>query len=421
MELLIYWVLPGFWIPFGFRGPHPGLGGGMVVGKPKDPNTRLSQFLQGFLLCLRTVGAPTDLDLHWNELFIEQTSPQNRPMQKIKSLYLSFLLAFFSLQCSDKTQIENLNEESLLISLHLQSRLISLFEAQLPATASIFPKGSTETSKAIGSGFFINRRGNLLTCQHVIQGRREVIVQQGKTTKKWKAIVIKEDKELDLALLEVQIDSESVPFLAIPKIYTGKHGTIYLAIGASYGLPDSVTFGLISFPQRANVDPAKPLQGFVQLSQSVLPGMSGGPILDLEGTLIGVQRFTYTPTGLAGIGPGFAIPAGKLSAFVESDLGVLADKQKVQRGIIEIPITTPFLVNKLKLPSPFGVIVSSTEKGSPAERAGLQRYDFIVAVDEEKIRFAGDFFRIMSSKNVKEDIVLTIFRSGKEQKITVSE
>ncbi|XDD50509.1 S1C family serine protease [Leptospira sp. WS92.C1] len=336
----------------------------------------------------------------------------------MKPSFLPFFLVFTFLlfACSkEEVNLEDLNEESLNVSLHLQNRLNGLFSKISPATVSVFPKGSTTGSTAIGSGFFIDSEGHVLTCHHVIRGGSEFLIQPSKSGKLLKAKLIKEDASFDLALLETETDGESNSFIPVPKANVPKEGTIYLSFGAAYGLPDSVSTGIVSFPQRSKVDPYHPEKGFVQLSLPIYPGMSGGAVVDLQGNLIGVQRFTYNTGGNQPIGPGFAIPAGHVSNFLESSVQLRENKIKTQRGIVEIPFVTPHLIQKLKLPHPLGVIVSYVQKDSIAEKTGVQRYDFITHVNGKKVNFATEFYREIAAQSAECQIKLV--RSGKEIEI----
>lgn len=330
---------------------------------------------------------------------------------------LALLFTIF-LSCSKSPQeVDDLNEESLNVSLHLQNRLNVLVSKISPATVSVFPKGSSPGSTAIGSGFYIDSEGHVLTCHHVIRGGSEFLIQPARSGKLIRAKLIKEDPESDLALLESANEEGQTPFIPVPKMNVPKEGTVYLSFGAAYGLPDSVSSGIVSFPQRSKVDPAHPEKGFVQLSLPIYPGMSGGAIVDLQGNLIGVQRFTYNTGGNFPIGPGFAIPAGHVSNFLESSVQLRENKIRVQRGIVEIPFVTPHLIEKLKLPYPLGMIVSYVQKDSIAETAGIQRYDFITHVRGKKVNTSPEFYREIASD--PGEVELEFFRNGKQMKVNL--
>lgn len=351
---------------------------------------------------------------------IETKNPLGSLRKSMKHIFLILILALISfISCSkDSIGTESLNEESLTVSLHLQNRLNGLIDKVAPATVSVFPKGSTEGSTAIGSGFFIDGEGHILTCQHVIRGATEFIVQPGKSGKRLKAKLIKEDSEFDLALLESETDENKNAFIPVPKLNVPKEGTMYLSFGSAYGLPDSISFGIVSFSQRAKVDPFHPEKGFVQLSLPIYPGMSGGAVVDIQGNLIGVQRFTYNTSGNSPVGPGFAIPVGHVSNFLESSTQLRENKIHAQRGIVEIPFVTPHLVEKLKLPHPLGVIVSYVQKDSPAEKSGIQRYDFITHVNSKKVNSSAEFYREVGL--IKGEVSIRFYRSNREIDVKLS-
>ncbi|TGN00605.1 S1C family serine protease [Leptospira yasudae] len=335
-----------------------------------------------------------------------------------QTAFILFFLCMSFLACSKNSfETDKLDEESLNVSLHLQNRLNGLIDKISPATVSVFPKGSTENSTPIGSGFFIDDEGHILTCQHVIRGAEEFIIQPGKSGKRLKAKVIKQDADTDLALLESETNDNKNAFIAVPKLNVPKEGTIYLSFGAAYGLPDSISTGVVAFSQRAKVDPFHPEKGFVQLSLPIYPGMSGGAVIDIQGNLIGVQRFTYNTTGNQPIGPGFAIPAGHVSNFLESSAQLRENRIRSQRGIVEIPFVTPHLIEKLKLPHPLGVIVSYVQKDSPAEKSGIQRYDFITHINSKKVNSSAEFYREIALLN--GEVSIKVFRNGKEMEVVL--
>ncbi|MBM9499963.1 trypsin-like peptidase domain-containing protein [Leptospira sp. 201903071] len=119
----------------------------------------------------------------------------------MKHSILLLIVIFTFAQCSkDSFDTESLNEESLNVSLHLQNRLNGLISKTLPATVSVFPKGSASGSSPIGSGFFIDSEGHVLTCLHVIKGGSEFLVRPAKSGKLLKAKLIRSGKEMEVTL-----------------------------------------------------------------------------------------------------------------------------------------------------------------------------------------------------------------------------
>lgn len=327
--------------------------------------------------------------------------------------------------CKDTDDLSSeLNKESQIHALHLQNHYIEIYKKYLKATVSIAVPGIglNEKYKAVGSGFFINDEGYIITCRHVVEGRGNLYAVQGLTGKTWPIKVYNEDKNFDLALCRADfsgIKPRDLEFIPVPPESSPKPGSIYVALGAPHGLADTITNGIVSYTLRLRVDPSMPNRGYVQLSESVFPGSSGGPVLDLTGSLIGMTRFTLTPYGPGSAGPGFAIPANHLYTFSQNQSDIKGIREKSLRGIIEIPFATPFLMRKLNLPHMSGVIVSYVLDGSPAHKAGIRRYDFITHVENMPVANVAVFQQLMIICKDKKDVSLSIVRDGATKEIKI--
>ncbi len=311
---------------------------------------------------------------------------------------------------------QELSKESYAHSLHLQHHFVALYQRVLPATVSV-----VVSERVLGAGFFADADGHVITCRHVVAGQQGIRVRQGRTQREWPATIVQQDPAYDLALLKVESDTkESVQrtSIAVPQVATPSPGALFVGIGSPHGLPETMISGHVAFSLREGADPSQPHRGFVQLSVPVLPGASGGPVVGMDGSLLGVMRFTLTPFGRGTAGPGFAIPASHVYTFLSRQASVRAARREALRGIVPIPLLTPHLVEKLNLPGPTGVLVSFVESPSPAEMAGIRRYDLILAVEGRPVLTEPELFR---SLEVFRDrpVRLLVFREGRKFESTL--
>ena len=318
---------------------------------------------------------------------------------------------------------EQLDRDSLLYTMYVQNHFISLYEKYMPATVTIVTPEGANKYAPVGAGFFINDEGYILTCRHVVTGRKTCSVMQGGTGRVWTAAVFHEDAGYDLALLKTDFDGkrpEKLPCIPLSADAQARTGSLYVAIGAPGGMKETMLPGFVARDLRLNADPAMPGRSYMQLSGPVLPGSSGGPVLDMSGSVIGMMRFTLRAGGPAAAGFGFAIPAGALYRFALNQKDIRGIKERAQRGIDEIPFTTPYLAGKLGLPDTYGALVSSVKPGSPADRAGVMRYDFIIRVNGKQVMSPAEMSNALASLKDRESVTITLIRKGEmmEKKIS---
>ena len=343
------------------------------------------------------------------------TERKHKPVFMLKTI-LTITLLFFVITCGDSRDenIERINKESKLHAFMVQNHYIQVYKNNLPAYVTISKKQGANR-KNIGSGFFINKKGHVLTCYHVVMGRSDIKVHPGNGAGPLDAKVYNIDKTLDLALLEVDLGEKFkvTKTIEVPAKSGPLPGAGFIAIGTPRGMDRTLITGRIAYTLRLKADPASPLNGYVQLTSSVFPGASGGPVLDLDGKLVGMMRFTLTPGGPGSAGPGFAIPANILHSFVSSQKIIKELNLVISRGIVEIPLVTPFLMTKLKLPEFNGIIIAETRPGTPAAIAGLKRYDFIMKIEGKKIKNLTEYKAVLFEHEKKENLKVEYFREGK--------
>jgi len=270
---------------------------------------------------------------------------------------------------------------------------------------------------AAGSGVFITSDGFIVTNNHVVENADEIRIMTF-DRKEFKAKIIGTDKWTDLAVIKV--DGEGFKPVHFANSDEIKVGEIVIAVGNPLGLSSTVTSGIISATGRGGLNLIRPedgsranlaIENFIQTDAPINPGNSGGGLFNLNGSLVGINTAIATRTGTY-IGYGFAIP----SNLVKRVASEIIKKGKFERAYLGVYIKTvdQTFAKALKMKEVKGAIINQIEKGSPAEKAGLQVEDVILEVDGKKIESSSDL-QLEIAKRLPGDVVeLTILR-GKEQ------
>ena len=268
---------------------------------------------------------------------------------------------------------------------------------------------------SLGSGFIISADGYVLTNAHVVEKADEIIV---KTTDKreFVAKVIGADRRTDVALLK--IDAKDLPVANLGDPSKMKVGSWVVAIGSPYGFENSVTAGIVSAKGRAL--PGDNFVSFIQTDVAVNPGNSGGPLFNLNGEVVGVNSQIYSRTG-GYMGLSFAIPIDVAMDIVNQ----LKGNGKVSRGRLGIQIqeVTPELATSFGLKEAKGALVAAIEKGSPAEKAGMQPGDVILKFEGKAVSSSSDLPRMVGAIKPGSKTKVEIWRNGasKDLNITLAE
>jgi serine protease Do len=246
--------------------------------------------------------------------------------------------------------------------------------------------------RSMGSGVVIDAGGYIMTNAHVVANARRVeVIVSGPGDevaagtrltahgRRLEASIVGVAKELDLALLKID-PAVSPPPLPLADYDALRQGQLVFAFGSPEGLRNSVTMGVVSAVAR-QPDVDNPLV-YVQTDAPINHGNSGGPLVDVDGHIVGINTFILSDTG-GSQGLGFAIP----SALVAMAYPKLRRYGHLHRGEIGILLQTitPTLAAGLDLPQDWGAMISDVQPGSPAAQAGLRIQDIVVAVDDEPI------------------------------------
>ncbi len=274
------------------------------------------------------------------------------------------------------------------------------------------PQRPRRSETAQGSGFIIDKKGLIVTNNHVIAGASSitVVLHDGKSLQ---AKLIGSDAKTDLALLKVNTDInlKSVEWGNSDDI---KVGNWAMAIGNPFGLVNTVTVGIVS--ARARDINAGPFDDFIQTDASINRGNSGGPLFNLKGQVIGVNTAIYSPSG-GSVGIGFAIP----SALAENIVEQLEDHGRTIRGWLGVRIqtVTEDLAISLGLDRPYGALVASVIPNSPAEKAGIKPGDVILDFNGSEVTEMRKLPRLVAETKVDTKSNVTVWRSEKKKNLKV--
>jgi serine protease Do len=272
----------------------------------------------------------------------------------------------------------------------------------------------------VGSGVVISSDGYILTNNHVIMapGARpadDVLVQLN-DGRELRAEVIGRDPQSDLAVLKVA--AEDLPFIPFADSRNLEVGDIAFAIGNPMGVGLTITQGIISATGRSNLSilGESGYENFIQTDAPINPGNSGGALVDAYGRLIGINTAILSRSG-GSIGIGFAIPSGFARSVA---LGIIREGE-VRRGLLGINMESlnADYAEAFGLPGERGVLVQSVIPGLPAERAGLEKGDIIVALGEEPVEDAIDLRLKVASHPPGASVTLRLFRDGETREVRV--
>ncbi|MDY0013965.1 MAG: DegQ family serine endoprotease [Rhodocyclaceae bacterium] len=277
------------------------------------------------------------------------------------------------------------------------------------------PQGGEQVVRGQGSGFIVSTDGLILTNAHVVAEASEVTVKLT-DKREFKAKVLGLDKPTDVAVLK--IEASGLPTLPLGNPENARVGEWVLAIGSPFGFENSVTAGIISAKSRSLPDEG--YVPFIQTDVAINPGNSGGPLLNLRGEVVGINSQIYSRSG-GYQGLSFAIPIN-VAAKVKEDI---VAHGKVTRGRIGVAIqdVNQALAESFGLPRPEGALVSSVEKGSPGDKAGLKAGDVILGLNGTPVRSSAELPPKVADVKPGASIKLQVWRKGKTQdlEITVGE
>ncbi|MFH1869109.1 MAG: DegQ family serine endoprotease [Pseudomonadota bacterium] len=267
-------------------------------------------------------------------------------------------------------------------------------------------------NRSLGSGFIVSADGHILTNAHVVDGADEVLVKLT-DKREFKAKVLGADKRTDVAL--IKIEASNLPVARLGDSVKLKVGEWVVAIGSPFGFENTVTAGIVSAKGRSlaheNYVP------FIQTDVAINPGNSGGPLFNLKGEVIGINSQIYSRSG-GSMGLSFAIPID-LAIDIQNQLKA---KGKVSRGRLGIGIqeVSKELAESFNLGKPQGALVASVEKGSAADKAGIEVGDIILKFDGRVVNESADLPRMVGSTRPGNKSVVQVWRKGTTRDLGVT-
>ena len=262
---------------------------------------------------------------------------------------------------------------------------------------------------SLGSGFIIDKKGYVVTNNHVIEDADQIKVKVADDME-FDAEVVGRDANTDLALLKIE-SGKDLPFLAMGNSDELKIGQWVVAIGSPFGLEHTVTAGIVS--AKGRVIGSGPYDDFIQTDASINPGNSGGPLLNMKGEVVGIN----TAIIASGTGIGFAIPVN----LAEGIIAQLKSEGEVTRGWLGVAIQdlTKEMAEYYGLKDRKGVLVADVFKGDPADKAGIQPKDIILEVNDEMIETSHQLTAMIASLKVGGTAKVEVFRNGKQKTFSV--
>ena len=264
-----------------------------------------------------------------------------------------------------------------------------------------------------GSGFLISEDGYIMTNNHVIEGADKIRVNLEGDDNDYKAELVGADPGTDLALIKISSDHK-LPMVPLGDSDTLRVGEWVIAVGNPYYYEHTVTVGVVSAKGRKLGDLSKDpsLDEFIQTDAAINFGNSGGPLLNVNGEVIGVNSAISS----VGQGIGFAVPINTAKAI----LAQLKATGHVQRGYLGIRLrnVNTDLKEAFNLRDTKGALVEDVEKGLPGDRAGLRPGDVIVGVDGKNIATMDELVKIISSREPGSRVKLSVLREGRPVVVT---
>lgn len=314
--------------------------------------------------------------------------------------------AFAAVYDKAKDSIVNIRTKSTIVV-----QTYNPLEAFLFGTSGV--RQERKETGSLGSGFIISSDGYIMTNNHVISGADEIYVKMS-DGQEYLAKLVGTSPEVDIAILKVSTSKTFKP-LKFANSDNIKIGHWAIAFGNPLGLNSSMTVGVIGASGRSSLG-IEQVENFIQTDAAINQGNSGGPLLNINGDVIGVNTAIYSTNG-GSVGLSFAIPSNLASNVRDS----IIKSGKYERPYVGISVLdlTQEIKKQRNIPYSTGIIVQQVYPGSPASKYGLKAGDVILEIDGKTVTSAGAFIGEVAAKKTEETINLKVFSGGKEKNIAM--
>ena len=275
------------------------------------------------------------------------------------------------------------------------------------------PNRAPRQVTSLGSGFVIDKSGLIVTNNHVIADADEIVVRFQDDTS-LPATLVGRDEKTDIAVLRVKADGP-LPFLPLGDSKQLRVGDWVVAIGNPFGLGGSVTAGIVSARQRDIR--SGPYDDFIQTDAAINKGNSGGPLVNVDGEVIGINTAIYSPSG-GSVGIGFSVPMSLAKSVIDQ----LTEFGETRRGWLGVNIqsVSEEIADSLGLGQARGALVANVTKDGPAEAAGILAGDVILSFNGRAIDKMRALPRIVAETPVGKKSDVVVWRKGKEKTVAVT-
>ena len=271
-------------------------------------------------------------------------------------------------------------------------------------------QGKPAPVRGEGSGFIIRSDGVILTNAHVVNGATDVTVRMT-DRREYTAKVIGVDTKSDIAV--IKINAKDLPVVKMGDSKGLKVGEWVLAIGAPFGFENSATAGIVSAKGRTLDSGYVP---FIQTDVPINPGNSGGPLFNMKGEVVGINSQIYSRSG-GYQGVSFSIPID-VALQVSNQLQTTGHVTRGKIGVVIQPVTQG-LADSFGLPQPEGALVSTVEKGGPAEKAGVEPGDVILKINGTPLRDSNELPSLVAAITPGTPVNLEIWRNHASKDVSV--
>ncbi len=272
----------------------------------------------------------------------------------------------------------------------------------------------TERESSLGSGVILTPDGYIVTNNHVIAGAQDIEVFT-QNRKEYKAQLVGTDPRTDVAVLK--IDAAGLPTLELGDSSNLKVGDFVFAIGDPFGIGETATMGIVSATGRALGGAIERYEDFIQTDAAINPGNSGGALIDVHGSLVGINTAIISGGG-GNEGIGFAIPVN----MARDVMNQIVERGKVIRGYLGVSIqrVDPDMAKAFGLSQGGGALISDVSPSGPADKAGLRRGDIILELNGTSVTGPDDLSLRTSEMPPGSVAHLQVFRNGQKKEIDIT-